>query len=64
MEYLITKIKLFIILHKRKIDMLILILFYLLFIEPNLLDITSCSPTPVDQGLHACLDAQKLAIEG
>ena len=63
MEYLITKIKLFIILHKRKIDMLILILFYLLFIEPNLLGITSCSPTPVDPGLPACLDAQKLAIE-
>ena len=64
MEYLITKIKLFIILHKRKIDMLILILFYLLFREPNLLDIvTSCSPTPVDPGLLACLDAQKLAME-
>ena len=43
--------------------MLILILFYLLFIEPNLLDITSCSPTPVDPGLPACLDAQILAIE-
>ena len=64
MEYLINKIKLFLILHKRKIDMLILVLFYLLFLEPNLLDIlTSCSPTPVDPGLPACLDAQKLAIE-
>lgn len=62
MEHLITKIKLFIILHKREIDMLIL-LFYLLFIKPNLLDITSCSPTPVDPGLPACLDAQKLAIK-
>ena len=58
MEYLITKIKLFLILHKRKIDMMILILFYLLFLEHNLLDIlTSCSPTPVDPGLPACLDA-------
>ena len=64
MEYLIIKIKLFLILHKREIDMLVLILFYLLFREPNLLDIlTSCSPTPVDPGLPACLDAQKLAIE-
>jgi len=63
MEYLITKIKLFITLHKRKIDMLILILFYFVFIKANLLDITSCSPTPVDLGLPACLDAQKLAIE-
>jgi len=64
MEYLITKIKLFLILHKRKIDMLIPIFFYLLFLEPNLLDIlTGCSPTPVDPGLPACLDAQKLAIE-
>ena len=63
MEYLIIKIKLFLILHKRKIDMLILILLYLLCIEPNLLDITSCSPTPVDPGLPACLDAYKLAIE-
>jgi len=43
--------------------MLILFLFYLLFIEPNLLDITSCSPTPVDLCLPACLDAQQLAIE-
>jgi hypothetical protein len=44
--------------------MLVLILFYLLFREPNLLDIlTSCSPTPVDPGLPACLDAQQLAIE-
>jgi hypothetical protein len=64
MEYLITKIKLFLILHKRKIDVLIFIFFYLLFLEPNLLDtLTSCPPTPVDPGLPACLDAQRLAIE-
>lgn len=64
MKYLITKIKVFLILNKKKIDILILILFYLLFLEPNLLDIlTSCSPTPVDPGLPACLDAQQLAIE-
>jgi hypothetical protein len=64
MKYLITKIKLFLILHKKEIDMLVLILFYLLFRGFNLLDIlTSCSPTPVDPGLPACLDAQKLALE-
>ena len=34
-----------------------------MFIELNLLDITNCSPTSVDPGLPACLDAQKLAIE-
>ena len=53
MEYLTIKIKLFLIRHKRKIEMLI----------PNLLDITSCPPTPVDPGLPACLDAYNLAIE-
>ena len=58
-----TKIKFFLVLNKKKIDILILTLFYLLFIEPNLLDIISCSPTPVDPGLPACLDAQELAIE-
>ena len=63
MEYLITKIRFFLIFHKKKIDILILFLFYLLFIEANLLDITSCSPTPVDSGIPACLEAQELALK-
>ena len=63
MEYLINKIKLFIILYKKEIDLLILFLLYLLFSAINLLDITTCSPTPVDPGFPACLDAQSLAIE-
>jgi hypothetical protein len=64
MKYLITKIKLFLILHKKEIDMLVLTLFYFLFRGFDLLDIlTSCSPTPVDPGLPACLDAQKLALQ-
>jgi hypothetical protein len=61
MEYLITKIKVFIMLHNRKIDMLILFLFYLWFLD--LETITSCSPTPVDPGLPGCLEAQRLAIK-
>nr|YP_010377423.1 hypothetical protein NDC64_mgp18 [Navicula tsukamotoi]QYB23110.1 hypothetical protein [Navicula tsukamotoi] len=61
MKYFIAKIKLFVVLHKRKIDVLILILVYFVSIKVNL-DVTSCSPTPVDPSLPACLDAQKLAI--
>jgi hypothetical protein len=64
MKYLITKIKLFLLLHKKEVEMLILTLFYFLFRGFDLLDIlTSCSPTPVDPGLPACLDAQKLALQ-
>ena len=65
MNYLITKIQLFLIINKREVDIAIRVLFYLIFVQPDLLDIlTSCSPTPKDdEGLAACLDAQKLAID-
>lgn len=64
MNYLITKIKLFLILNRKEVRIAIFVLFYLMFIQPDLDILTSCSPIPNDdEGTAACLDAQKLAME-
>jgi len=67
MNYLITKIKLFVILNRKKVDFTIFVLLYLIFLQPDLDILTDCTQIPVpaddDKGIAACLDAQKLAIE-
>lgn len=56
--------KLYILVHQKTINILIFILLYLLFLDANLPEIlASCSPTPVEPGVSACLEAQQLAME-
>jgi hypothetical protein len=56
--------KLYTLVHQKTINILIFILLYLLFLDANLPEIAaSCSPTPVEPGVSACLEAQQLAIE-
>ena len=64
MSYYMTKIRLFLIVNIEGVHIAILVLFFFIFMLPDLDILTSCSPIPNDdEGIAACLDAQKLAID-